>query len=384
MKVLMIGAYPLCAGVVNGGIEAVTSALVPALAARDDIDRVTVLRFHNGEVPTRRHRVGPKIDVYYMRGQARFRRLTGSFLDVRKARRLTARLGADIVHGQEIGLYGDVATKCSPNSVVTVHGLVHREMRMSAGGSVADRLRVRLIDDLVRRVLRRAKVVISISDYDNRELNGMVKGTRVAIANPIRPEFFSLATPGPTAPRLLFAGVMTDRKNVLGLLRAFATARTGGADDARLVIVGPQPDTAYASAVRAAVTELGLEGAVDLVGLVDDDRLLEEISAARAVVLFSREETAPTIIAQAMAAGKPVLASRVGGVAEMVADGETGLVVDSGDEAALAECMRTVLQDQQLCLRMGRRAKALATERYAPDAVAAKTVDAYREIGGVR
>ena len=379
----MIGAYPLHSGVVNGGIEAVTSALVPALAARDDIDNVTVLRFHNGEVPTRHHRAGPKVDVYYVRGQARLRRLTGSFLDVLKARRLAARLRPDVVHGQEIGLYGDVATKCSLNSVVTVHGLVHVEMRMSAGRSVADQLRVRMIDNLVRRVLRRAKVVISISDYDNRALNGFVKGSRVAIANPVRPEFFAIAPSRATAPRLLFAGVLTERKNVLGLLRAFAQARADGLDDAQLVVVGPQPDKAYAAAVADAVTELGLDGAVDIVGLVDDDRLLAEISAARAVALFSREETAPTIIAQAMAAGKPVVASRVGGVAEMVVDGETGFVVDSGDEAALADRIRTLLQDQLLCLRMGRYANTLASDRYAPDAVAAKTVDAYRKVGGI-
>ncbi len=52
LKVLMIGAYPLEPGTVNGGIEAVTSTLVPALAERDDVDCVTVLRFHEGEAST--------------------------------------------------------------------------------------------------------------------------------------------------------------------------------------------------------------------------------------------------------------------------------------------------------------------------------------------
>ena len=379
----MIGAYPLHSGVVNGGIEAVTSALVPALAARDDIDNVTVLRFHSGEMPNRHHRAGPKIDVYYVRGQARLRRLTGSFLDVLAARRLAARLRPDVVHGQEIGLYGDVATKCSPNSIVTVHGLAHVEMRMSASKAITDKLRVRMTERLVRRVLRRAKVVISISDYDSRELSQFVQGSRFAIANPVRSEFFSLAPSTPTPPRLLFAGVLSERKNILGLLRAFAQA-SAGLDDARLVIVGPQPDKAYALAVQRAVTDLGLDGHVDILGLVDDERLLAEIAAARAVALFSREETAPTIIAQAMAAGKPVVASRVGGVAEMVVDGETGFVVDSGDEAAMGHHIRALLGDQALCLRLGRCAHELAASRYASDAVAAKTVAAYRTIGGVR
>lgn len=377
MRVLMIGAYPFHPGVVNGGIEAVTSALVPALAARDDVDNVTVLRFHNGEVETRHHRDSPKVDVYYLRGQSRLRLLTGSFLDVLKARRIVARVRPDVIHGQEVGLYGDVATKCGANSVVTVHGLVHVEMKMAAPSTIADKLRLVVTEKLVHKVLRRAKVVISISDYDNGELGRFVQGELVSIANPISADFFSLPPSGASPPRLLFAGVMTERKNVLGLLRAFARAREG-VDTARLVLAGAHPDEAYALAVKELVRELGLEDHVDIVGLVDRDRLLAEISTARAVVLFARQETAPTIIAQAMAAGKPVVASRVGGVGEMVVDQETGFLVDSDDETALADRMHLLLEDQELCLRLGHRARELAADRYTPDAVASKTVEAYR------
>src|SRR4051794_1603885 len=111
MRVLMIGAYPVEPGVVRGGIEAVTSTLVPALAERDDIDQVTVLRFHNGEAAVEYRREGPKVDVYYMRGQDRLRTITGSFLDLRKARKLIAELKPDVVHGQEIGCFGDIAVR---------------------------------------------------------------------------------------------------------------------------------------------------------------------------------------------------------------------------------------------------------------------------------
>ena len=60
LKILMIGAYPLEPGTVNGGIESVTSTLVPALAERDDIDSVTVLRFHEGEASTGSGLKGPR------------------------------------------------------------------------------------------------------------------------------------------------------------------------------------------------------------------------------------------------------------------------------------------------------------------------------------
>ena len=105
---------------------------------------------------------------------------------------------------------------------------------------------------------------------------------------------------------------------------------------------------------------------------------VREIAAARAVVLFSRQENAPTIIAQAMAAGKPVVASRVGGVAEMVDDGATGFLVESEDEAALADRLARVLDDEPLCGQMGRRAHEIASARFAPDAIAELTVRAYQ------
>jgi glycosyltransferase involved in cell wall biosynthesis len=376
LKVLMIGPYPLEPGMVLGGIESVTSALVPALAARDDVDQVTVLCFHHGEASTDYRRVDPKVEVYYVRGQDRLGLITGWFLDVRKARKLVAALKPDIVHGQALDR-GDIAVRCSPNSVVTVHGVPHAELRLSAGTTFRAKLRVKLVGAVVRRVLRRAKVVISISKYDTQELGRLIKGVPVSIANPIGSEFFALAPSRPSQPRLLFAGVLTPRKNVVGLLNAFGQVRKA-VPEARLIMVGPHLDPDYAQTVQDRVTSLALGDSVDIVGFVDNDRLRREIATARAVVLFSREETAPTIIAQAMAAGKPVVASRVGGVPEMVNDGESGIVVESEDETALAERMLTLLNDPDLCLRMGARGQELAQCRFNPDAVARQTVEAYR------
>jgi glycosyltransferase involved in cell wall biosynthesis len=172
-------------------------------------------------------------------------------------------------------------------------------------------------------------------------------------------------------------GVLSPLKNVLGLLNAFAQVRQA-VPEARLILAGPHPDPDYAQAVQGRVTSLALGDSVDIVGLLDNDRLRQEIATARAVVLFSRQENSPTIIAQAMAAGKPVIAARVGGVPEMINDGESGFVVESEDETALAERMLTLLNDQDLCLRMGARGHELALCRFNPEAIATQTVQAYR------
>ncbi|CRK49510.1 conserved hypothetical protein [Rhodococcus sp. RD6.2] len=378
IRVLMIGAYPREAGVVVGGIESVTSTLVPALGAHSAVDRVTVLCFRNDGGPAAYRSDGDSVEIYHLRGQKRLRTVTGSFLDVRRARRLAARLAPDVVHGQEIGWFGDVAVRCGPCSVVTVHGLPHVEIRLAARHRFRDRLRTRPVTRMVTRVLRRARVVISISGYDRRELAGLIRGVCVGIPNPIAREFFDLAASGPTEPRLLFAGVLSPRKNPEGMLRAFALARRA-VPAARLTLMGPHPDRDYAREVLELARRLGVSGSVDVTGLVDDERMRHELARARAVVLFSWEETAPTIIAQAMAASTPVVASRVGGVAEMVRDGDSGFVVEPGDVAALAQRMIVLLTDQDLCSRMGESGHAAALDRFEPGAVADRTVEAYRQ-----
>ena len=84
------------------------------------------------------------------------------------------------------------------------------------------------------------------------------------------------------------------------------------------------------------------------------------------------------VLAEAMAVGCPVIASRVGGVPFMVADGETGLLYDVGDVAALARLLRRLFTDPTLCVRLSQQAQAQARSMYACKRVAAATVDAYR------
>jgi glycosyltransferase involved in cell wall biosynthesis len=379
IKVLMIGPYPLEPGVVQGGIESVTSTLVPALAQRDDVDKVTVLRFHHGEAATDFRREGSKVEVHFLRGQRRWRTISGSFLDLQKVRRIIAEVNPDVVHGQEIGLYGDIAQRCSPNTVVTIHGLAFSVTGADAldGVSFRDRLRDRMMLRVGRRVLRRAKVVVSLSNWDTEALGVPIQGTRMCIPNPIGAEFFTLAPAVPTQPRILFAGAFTSNKNPVGLVKAFSRVHMT-VPDARLLLVGPQPDENYMGRLRSLVGDLGLEDCVEIMDLVGIERMRQLIADARAVVLFSRQENSPTILAQAMAAGKPVVASRVGGVQEMVDDGETGFLVESGDEAAFADRMVKLLVDQDLSLRLGQRANSVALQRFTAEGVAEQTVRAYR------
>jgi glycosyltransferase involved in cell wall biosynthesis len=250
------------------------------------------------------------------------------------------------------------------------------EARLGAKG-LPGKLKVLIFDSMVKRVLRRANVVISISEYDAKSLGDLVQGQRISISNPIGAEFFSKFTEPELHPTLFFAGVMRPRKNVVGLVKAFAQTRAA-IPQARLVIAGPMPEPDYAAQVKAQVEAHKLQDAVSFLGHVSNDQLLDAMRNSAALALFSYEETSPTVIAQALAVGRPVVASRVGGIPEMVQEDQTGYLVEPGDDSALAERLTRLFSDLPRARAMGIDGRKFAQQRYEPSAVAQQTVEAYR------
>ena len=374
----MIGPYPYDRGKVIGGVESVVGALTHSLAQSSDIAHLTVFDFFRGLQPARYEKISDKLDVFHYPAQRSLALPTRGWLDFLKVKRFCRRFQPDIVHGQGIGLDGDLAIRLGAHSVVSVHGMVHLEARMRLSASLPDRWRARLTDGLVKRILRRARVVISTSAYDLNSLKKQVAGRHVFIANPVDASFFDAWSAVPEANQtILFAGIMTRRKNVTGLVRAFDTVHKR-IPSARLVIVGPSPEADYAEEVQALVRLLDLQDAVSFRGFLENRELIACLAQSRCVVLFSNEETSPTIIAQAMAMGRPIVASRVGGIPELVEEGKSGFLVDAGDEEALSEKLIQVLTSDGLVHEMGDYNRRVAVARSSPDEVARQTIQAYR------
>ena len=169
----------------------------------------------------------------------------------------------------------------------------------------------------------------------------------------------------------LAAGRLSPEKDYAGLLRAFGEL---GERRARLYIAGDGP--LWRDLARM-VEELGLSGRVRLLGLRDD--MAELYGACDALVLSSAWEGMPNVVLEAMASARPVVATAVGAVPEMVADGETGHVVPAGDPAALAGAMGRVMRlspDERRA--MGEVGRRVVRERHSVESV----VDAWEELFG--
>jgi len=145
--------------------------------------------------------------------------------------------------------------------------------------------------------------------------------------------------------------------------------------DARLVLVGEGPE---ADRINDQVRRSGLEANLRPLGLRQDVARL--LAAADVFLLTSISEGIPLTLIEAMAAGLPVVATRVGGVAEVVEDGGTGLLAAAGDDAALAGHVLRLAEDRALAGRMGERGRQRARQVFAEERMHAAYARLYDEL----
>jgi glycosyltransferase involved in cell wall biosynthesis len=147
---------------------------------------------------------------------------------------------------------------------------------------------------------------------------------------------------------LAFAGRLGPQKALGIALEAVAAV-----PHVTLIVAGDGPDRA---ALEARTTELGLEGRSRFLGSVSRDQVLRLFGAADASVLSSAWENFPHTVVEALAVGCPVIATAVGGVPEVIRDGENGLLVPPNDVAALAVAIRRFFEDGALRQRLAEAA----------------------------
>jgi glycosyltransferase involved in cell wall biosynthesis len=166
---------------------------------------------------------------------------------------------------------------------------------------------------------------------------------------------------------LLFVGRLRIRKGVEVLLEAMA-GPTVSAAAGSLLIAG---DGEHRERLERRATELGLRApAVRFLGRVSGAQVRDLLGRARALVVPSIYEGMPLVVLEAMAAGVPVVASRVSGIPEVVVDGETGWLVPCEDPVALSEALAMVLGSPEEARRRGEAGRERLERSYGPSQVA--------------
>jgi D-inositol-3-phosphate glycosyltransferase len=186
---------------------------------------------------------------------------------------------------------------------------------------------------------------------------------------------------------ILFVGRIEPLKGIDTLLRAIALIAPDipcWQDALSVVIIGGAPGAgiekvnAELARLERLRANLGIEELVTFQGAKDQDTLVYYYSAAEMVVVPSQYESFGMVALEAMACGTPVIASKVGGLAYSVQDGHTGFLVPHNDAEALAAKIRLLLEDDDLCQKLGRQAVQWA-HRYGWPIVTDRLVRLYKE-----
>jgi len=255
------------------------------------------------------------------------------------------------------------------------------------GGWLRHRLRGFYDRRVAGGVVRDASRIIVQTHEEERLLRSL--GLTLPAVEIVPPGYRPLPPPAPGSPSfsdryhipgpfVLFVGRLASNKGLLDLAEAFAAVSTTDRS-ARLVVVGE--DGGQRTALESRAKALGIAERVHLIGHVEDDSSLSAAyREARLTVLPSEYEAFGLVLLESLAAGTPVVASRVGGIPEFVEDGKAGLLVPPKSPAALADAIRRVWTDRELARRLGEYGRDHVVPRYTWDALADRLDSLYREV----
>ncbi|HEX6248379.1 MAG TPA: glycosyltransferase family 4 protein [Nocardioidaceae bacterium] len=234
--------------------------------------------------------------------------------------------------------------------------------------------RARLV---MRAAMRPAHAVVAVWGAGHTALSGVLGHDRVRlIDNGVDAVRFTPGTPAVRVPRILYVGLLTPRKGVLDLIEASRTLRADGVAH-ELCLLGGTPDEGPAAAepvIEAA------RGTAELLGTRVPDQMPAAYADADIFCLPSWWEAMPLSILEAMAAGLPVVATSVGDVGRVVADGTTGFVVPKQSPADLAAALRKLVEDAELRSAMGATARRRVEEHFSSAVTARAVCDLYATV----
>ncbi|MCY4536801.1 MAG: glycosyltransferase family 4 protein [Chloroflexi bacterium] len=173
------------------------------------------------------------------------------------------------------------------------------------------------------------------------------------------------------ATDLVYAGVLIPRKGVHILLESFARLDH---PLAQLHLLGHPENADYASELKKQAVDLGIASRVRFHGAVSQKELAAYFGSARALVLPSLSEGLGRVVVEAMLTGTPVIGSRVGGIPDLIQDGENGLLVESGNVDKLTLALEKIYAAD--IERLGRHARDFARQFFSPE----KYLDGYRRL----
>lgn len=176
---------------------------------------------------------------------------------------------------------------------------------------------------------------------------------------------------------ILFVGNLLKSKGVFELVEAFGRLEEKYGEKLILALVGEGPDR---SEILARASRLGIIKKLLLAGIRPHEEIPEWLRSCDVFVLSSHNEGMPNAVLEAMSCARPVVATRVGGIPEVVENGKTGYLVEKEDTAGLREAMGRLLSDPERSKEMGRCGRETIVKRFSWDKNAEEHIRLYKDL----
>jgi glycosyltransferase involved in cell wall biosynthesis len=377
MHVVLVTVFPKDPQTIEGGVEGVSKYLADELSHRKGVKLSIVVPWsqtNENKVEDwegyRVYRLAQK-KPWSVLPTVLYNEIYGR----RQIQNFIRSLNIDLIHYEG---YLSWMAKSSIPSILTIHGIAELDALWSSKG-ICKYLKwfiYKLTEGLPRRTVSYL-IAINKYVYDFMPSRNKIKKTWL-IENPVAHSYFQREwnyEPG----RIFNCAKVISRKNTLGLLKAFSQV-VEKYPKANLRIGGGWDDSEYLNLCQEYVAKKKLKDKVVFLGNLSILEVQEELTKANCFVLPSFQETAPLAIEEAMAAGVPVVASRLCGIPHMIIEGETGFLIDPKKIETISSALLKILFSEKKARLMSLRAKEEALKRFRCDEVVEKTLKAYEEI----
>lgn len=224
----------------------------------------------------------------------------------------------------------------------------------------------------IHKVFRKIDCIISPSEFNKNQLvNGKLKYNEiVALHNFVNESERNEYVLGDYA---FYLGRLSKEKGILNLIEAI-----GDIPNAKLLIAGDGPER---ERIEAYISEHKLDGRITLLGYQNQDSIHKYITNSRFVVIPSIcNENCPYSVLEAMEIGKPIVASRIGGIPELIADGENGYLYKADDINELKEKLTLLLDNDDKVNRFAQKSRELYESYYSPDSYYNELIKIYNKV----
>ena len=381
MRIAMLGPYPIDGEINNiyGGVQAVVVNMVKGLSRFQGLEIHVITA--SKSIKKNKDFIFKGIHIHGIPIDRKFGNITFYARTRKLICKKIAEVNPDLIHSHMFGYYTLAGLDSGhKNIVVSTHGLSNGSWNKKAG--FLEKIRYDLQDRLYMKCFRGSDKIIANSPYTVESLSGAKKFKIYELNNPVSDIFFTSNNADEEEKRILFAGNICQAKGIMVILESLNALRNR-AEGISVKLAGPIADENFYIKVVNYIRKNGLDSYVTLLGGLNEHELKKEYEKASIFVFPSYQDVAPVALLQAMAAGKAIVASSIGGIPHIIDDSINGFLIKPGDADSLAEKINLFIKDAGLRRKLGFNAHKKVSENNRIDIVADNLYRIYQEVTGI-